>query len=292
MQLWNNLSFDLQKTDIDEQIDLVLTSGNMLKQDEQAKMEKFIETMPTIIQMHLIIAPNWEEVTKKAKNLEHIIGRCEPLAIAPPISQDTGVVPSLYSHKAQSQNQDSMSLPKSFKSARGHRGKKSKGKVKPQQQLPPSPLPPKQEEQYKDANNYYHNENYKGNNRGHRPYSSQYSSRKPYRGSQQRGRDNKIIIQVNTKATTDNLIPPVVAIIIITMAIIKAEMAVAMVVTIIDHVVTEEAITEAITIINTINITCMRVDPSSNNMVHHALFAEVSIILLNIVLKENMTSII
>ena len=35
----------------------------MLQQDEQAKMEKFIKTMPTIIQIHLIIAPNWEEVT-------------------------------------------------------------------------------------------------------------------------------------------------------------------------------------------------------------------------------------
>ena len=67
------MSFDQQKTDIDEQIDLVLTLGNILQQDEQAKMEKFIETMPTIIQMHLIIAPKWEEVTKKAKNLEHII---------------------------------------------------------------------------------------------------------------------------------------------------------------------------------------------------------------------------
>ena len=42
LQSWNNLSFDPQKTDIDEQIDLVLTSGNMLQQDEHAKMEKFI----------------------------------------------------------------------------------------------------------------------------------------------------------------------------------------------------------------------------------------------------------
>ena len=58
LQLWKNLSFDLQKTDIDEQINLVLTLGNMLQQDEQAKMKKFIETMPTIIQMHLNIAPN------------------------------------------------------------------------------------------------------------------------------------------------------------------------------------------------------------------------------------------
>ena len=73
MQLWNNLSFYPQKTDIDEQIDLVLTLGNILKQDKQAKMDKFIETMPTIIETHLIIAPNWEEVIKKAKNLEHNI---------------------------------------------------------------------------------------------------------------------------------------------------------------------------------------------------------------------------
>ena len=45
----------------------------MLKQDEQAKMDIFTEKMPTIVQTHLIIAPNWEEVTKKAKNLEDII---------------------------------------------------------------------------------------------------------------------------------------------------------------------------------------------------------------------------
>ena len=73
LQLWKNLSFDLQKTNIDEQIDLVLNLDNMLQQDELTKMEKFIKTMPTIIQTHLIIEPNWEEVTKKAKNLEHII---------------------------------------------------------------------------------------------------------------------------------------------------------------------------------------------------------------------------
>ena len=59
--------------------------------------------------------------------------------------------------------------------------------------------------------------------------------------------------------------------------------------TIIDHMVTEEAITEATTIINT---THMMMDPSSNNMVHHVHFVVVSTILLNIVLRENMTSII
>ena len=73
LQSWNNLSFYPQKTDIDEQINLALTLGNMLQQDEHAKMEKFIEIIPTIIQTHLIIEPNWEGVTKKAKNLEHNI---------------------------------------------------------------------------------------------------------------------------------------------------------------------------------------------------------------------------
>ena len=68
LQSWNNFSFNPQKTDADEHIDLVATLGNMLKQDERMKMETFTATMPTIIQTHLIIEPNWAEVTKKAKN--------------------------------------------------------------------------------------------------------------------------------------------------------------------------------------------------------------------------------
>ena len=95
--------------------------------------------------------------------------------------------------------------------------------------------------------------------------------------------DNKIVIEANTKAAADNLIPPVVAIIIIIIiTVIEVEVTVAVVVTIIEHAVMEEAITEAITIINTINITRMMMDPSLNNMVDHVLF----------VLRENMTSII
>ena len=134
LQSWNNLSFDPQKTDIDEQIDLVLTLGNMLGQDDQAKMEKLIETMPTIIQTHLIIEPNWAEVTKKAKNLEHIIQKCEALAIAPPSLQGAGAVPGLYSNIAQLQDQDSNNIPKLFKSTKGRGGKKSgKDKQKSQQ---------------------------------------------------------------------------------------------------------------------------------------------------------------
>ena len=46
-------------------------------------------------------------VIKKVKNLKHIIQKCEALAIVPPSFQGVGVVPSLYSHIAQSQDQDS-----------------------------------------------------------------------------------------------------------------------------------------------------------------------------------------
>ena len=100
--------------------------------------------------------------------------------------------------------------------------------------------------------------------------------------------DNKITIEANFKATTGNLILPVVAIIIITTVVIVVEVAMDTVATFIGHVVTEGAITEAITTINTINITPMMMGPSLSNMVHHAHFVKASIILLNIVLRENM----
>ena len=188
LRSWNNLFFDLQKTDIDEHIDLVATLGNMLKQDEHAKMEKFIETMPTIIQTYLIIEPDWAEDTKKAKNLEHIIRRCDLPATASPIVQGAGAVPGLYSHIAQSDDQDSDNIPKLFKSTKGKGVKKSgRGKSKPQQPQPPPP-PPQEEEQYEESNNYYDNENYRGNSRGCRPYRGQQGGRRPFRGFQQRGR--------------------------------------------------------------------------------------------------------
>ena len=102
----------------------------------------------------------------------------------------------------------------------------------------------------------------------------------------------KIIKEANTKASTDNLLPPVAGIIIIIMAVIKVEVVMAVVETIIDNAVKEEAITGAIIITNTINITRMMMVHSSNNMVHHAHFVVVSIIFLNIALMESMTSII
>ena len=65
------MSFDPKKTDVDEHTDLINTLGDMVDQKE-VKMEKFIETMPTMIQTHLIICKDWAETKDKAKSLEHI----------------------------------------------------------------------------------------------------------------------------------------------------------------------------------------------------------------------------
>ena len=58
LQSWNILVFDPQKTDVDEHIDLINTLGDMLGQTAESKMEKFIDTMPIIIQTHLIAEKN------------------------------------------------------------------------------------------------------------------------------------------------------------------------------------------------------------------------------------------
>ena len=64
---WNILTFDPQKTDVDKHIDLINTLGDMLGQTAETKMEKIVDTMPTIIQTHLITCENWAKTTKKAK---------------------------------------------------------------------------------------------------------------------------------------------------------------------------------------------------------------------------------
>ena len=73
LQSWNILLFDPENTNVDEHIDLINTLGDKVDQKEEAKKEKFIETMPTMIQTHLIICKDWADVKDKAKSLEHII---------------------------------------------------------------------------------------------------------------------------------------------------------------------------------------------------------------------------
>ena len=107
-------------------------------------------------------------------------------------------VPGLYSHIAPSDDHDANDIPKTIKSTKGRGSKKfRKGKQKQQQQqqlqqqqhqqLPP-PSQEEEMEQYDETGNYYHNDNYRGNNKGCRPFRDQGGSRRPFRGSNPQGR--------------------------------------------------------------------------------------------------------
>ena len=151
--------------DVDEHIDLIDTLGDMLGQKDESKKDKFIDTMPTIIQMHLITEKDWAATTKKAKELEHIIRKCDPPAAALPTLAKGTAVPSLYSHIAHSNDKDKMEIPQPCKGAHPKQPKcRGRGKGKQPQQKSNNPPPQTQDDQYsyEDTNNYYHNENYRG----------------------------------------------------------------------------------------------------------------------------------
>ena len=76
LQSWNILSFNPKTTYVDEHINLINTLGDMVDQKEEAKKEKFIETMPTMIQTHLIMCKDWAAVKDTVKSLEHVIQKC------------------------------------------------------------------------------------------------------------------------------------------------------------------------------------------------------------------------
>ena len=151
--------------DVDEHIDLINTLGDMLGQTEESKMEKIIDTMPTIIQTHLITEKPWQETPDKVKELEHIIRKCDPSAAAlPNLAKDT-TVPSLYSHIAHSDDKEETDTPQSFKGAHPKQSKqRGGGKGKQPQQKPKYPSVQIQDNQYnhEDTDNYYHNKNYRG----------------------------------------------------------------------------------------------------------------------------------
>ena len=132
--------------------------------------------MPTIIQTHLITEKTWQETTDKAKELEHIIRKCDPPAAALPTLAKGTAVPSLYSHIAHSDDKEETDIPQPFKGAQHkqpkHRGG-GKGKQPPQK---PKNLPVQTQDDsysYDDTNNYYHTENYRGQPRECRPYRGQ-----------------------------------------------------------------------------------------------------------------------
>ena len=167
--------FNPQKMDVDKHIDLVDILGDMLGQKAESEKDKFIDTMPTIIQMHLITKKDWPATTKKAKELEHIIRKCDPPAAALPTLTKGTTVPSLYSHIAHSNDKNEVEIPQSFKGAHPKQPKpRGRGKSKqPQQKLKNPPQTQEDSYNYEDTNNYYHNENYRGQSRGHRPYRGQ-----------------------------------------------------------------------------------------------------------------------
>ena len=139
----------------------------MLGQTAEAKMEKFVDTMPAMVQTHLITCENWAKTTKKAKELEHIIRKCDPLAAALPTLTQDAAVPGLYSHITRFDDKEETDIPQPFKGVKPkqtkNRAKKIELKIKQQQKPNPPPVQIQEEQySYEDTNNYYHNENYRG----------------------------------------------------------------------------------------------------------------------------------
>ena len=160
LQPWNILSFNPKTTDVDEHIDLMNTLGDMVDQKEEAKKEKFIETMPTMIQTHLITCKDWDTVKDTAKSLEHIIMKCDPPTLAMPTMATGATVPGLYSHIAHLVDKEEGEIPQPFKGAKPKqtRGRgKPKGKPQDQRQNPPKAQEVEESYNYENPNNYYHN---------------------------------------------------------------------------------------------------------------------------------------
>ena len=183
LQSWNILSFNPKTTDVDEHIDLINTLGDMVDQKEEAKKEKFIETMPTMIQTHLIMCKDWATVKDTAKSLKHILLKCDPPTLAMPMMATGATVPGLYSHIAHSVDKEEGKIPQLFKGAKlkQTRGRgKPKGKPQEQRQNPPKAQEADETYTYENPNNYYHNA--PSQSQGCRPYNSQGSNRQ-FRGS-------------------------------------------------------------------------------------------------------------
>ena len=79
-------------------------------------------------------------------------------------------------HVAHLNDKDETDIPQPFKGTRPKQAKtRGGGKGKqPQQKSKPSPVQVQEDQYtYDDTNNYYHNENYRGQPRDHRPYRGQ-----------------------------------------------------------------------------------------------------------------------
>ena len=158
LQSWNILSFNPKTMDVDEHIDLINTLGDMVDQKEEAKKEKLIETMPTMIQTHLITCQDWDTVKDTAKSLEHIIMKYDPPTPAMPMMATGAIVLGLYSHIAHSVDKKEGVIPQPFKGAKPKQTRgKPKGKPQDQRQNPPKIQEVDETYNYESPNNYYHN---------------------------------------------------------------------------------------------------------------------------------------
>ena len=160
LQSWNILSFNPKTIDVDEHIDLINTLGDMVDQKEEAKKEKFIETMHTMIQTHFITCKDWAAVKDTAKSLEHIILKCDPPTPAMSMMATGATLPGLYSHIAHSVDKEEGEIPQPFKGTKlkQTRGRgKPKGKPQEQRQNPPKAQEADETYTYENPNNYYHN---------------------------------------------------------------------------------------------------------------------------------------
>ena len=174
LQSWNILSFNPKTTDVDEHIDLINTLGDMVDQKEEAKKEIFIETMPTMIQTHLIMCKDWATVKDTTKSLKHIIMKCNPPTLAMPMMETGATVLGLYSHIAHSVDKEEGEIPQPFKGTKPKqtRGRgKPKGKPQEQRQNPPKAQDADETYTYENPYNYYHNA--PSQSRGRRPYNGQ-----------------------------------------------------------------------------------------------------------------------
>ena len=174
LQSWNILSFNPMTADVDEHINLINILGDMVDQKKEAKKEMFIETMPTMIQTHLIMCKDWATVKDTAKSLKHIILKCDPPTPAMPMMATGTTVLGLYSHIAHSVDKEEGKIPQPFKGAKPKqtRGRgKPKGKPQEQRQNPPKAQEADETYTYENPNNYYHN--VPSQSRGCRPYNGQ-----------------------------------------------------------------------------------------------------------------------
>ena len=271
----------------------------MLDQTAKSKMEKFTDAMPTIIQTHLITCDNWAKTTKKAKELEHIMRKCDPLAAALPTLTQGTAVPSLYSHIAYSSDKEETDIHQPFKEARSKQTKtRGRGKGKQPQQKP-NPL-------YKRNNTLMKiltitttmkitEVNPEDMDLIEANILDDFSGAKiPVVESNVFKTHTKVNIKVTiikvitTKATMVNTTTHIEAINRVTITASLEVEAMVMVEVITTDTVMAGLIIEAITIINTISIMIMMMTTSLINMAHHVHYVMAIIIPPNIVLRENM----